>query len=171
MAETKNCPYCGEEIQTVAIKCKHCGSWIDGRESEQNVEPNINDKRASFFTIHRRESLYGLLCLLGLVLVICSQGRYTFILDTIGVITYLGGWFLLSFGASKMALGLCKNPNKVRHGIIIGSLVSCLIALAASAYQLGYMIGGYECFTYLYPFAITFGLNALILMIFERSGK
>lgn len=26
--ETKRCPYCGEEILAVAIKCKHCGSNI-----------------------------------------------------------------------------------------------------------------------------------------------
>jgi predicted RNA-binding Zn-ribbon protein involved in translation (DUF1610 family) len=29
MAETKICPYCGEEILAVAIKCKHCGNWLD----------------------------------------------------------------------------------------------------------------------------------------------
>ena len=29
MAETKRCPYCGEEIMAVAKKCKHCGEWLD----------------------------------------------------------------------------------------------------------------------------------------------
>lgn len=27
--ETKRCPYCGEEILTVAKKCKHCGEWLE----------------------------------------------------------------------------------------------------------------------------------------------
>lgn len=29
MEETKKCPYCGKEILAVALKCKHCGMWLD----------------------------------------------------------------------------------------------------------------------------------------------
>jgi flagellar basal body-associated protein FliL len=32
--ETKNCPYCGEEILAIAKKCKHCGEWIDNQKIE-----------------------------------------------------------------------------------------------------------------------------------------
>ena len=30
MSQTKLCPYCGEQIQVIAIKCKHCGERLDG---------------------------------------------------------------------------------------------------------------------------------------------
>jgi hypothetical protein len=31
---TRACPFCGEDILTVAIKCKHCGSDLSGKKEE-----------------------------------------------------------------------------------------------------------------------------------------
>lgn len=35
--KTKICPYCAEQIQTAAVKCKHCGEYLDGRVAQQRV--------------------------------------------------------------------------------------------------------------------------------------
>ena len=42
--ETKNCPYCGEEILAVAKKCKHCGEWLDSSHHEE-VKPSVSSQK------------------------------------------------------------------------------------------------------------------------------
>jgi hypothetical protein len=48
MNEIKNCPFCAEEIKPDAIKCKHCGEWlqdqsIESKTIQQTKEPDKKD--------------------------------------------------------------------------------------------------------------------------------
>jgi hypothetical protein len=40
-SETRRCPFCGEVILTIAIKCKHCGEFLERREDQrqENNDP------------------------------------------------------------------------------------------------------------------------------------
>ncbi len=41
---TKACPYCGEQILAVAVKCKHCGSYVGQKAAKtQPRQPDDND--------------------------------------------------------------------------------------------------------------------------------
>lgn len=43
--QTQACPFCGEDILQTAIKCKHCGEFLDGRAKQPNLH---HPKKAGF---------------------------------------------------------------------------------------------------------------------------
>jgi len=49
MIEVKECPYCGEEILSVAKKCKHCGEWLNDTVSGSMKSKNSLNKIEKYF--------------------------------------------------------------------------------------------------------------------------
>ena len=39
MEEFKICPYCGEQIKTIAKKCRYCGQWLNEENVQQPIAP------------------------------------------------------------------------------------------------------------------------------------
>lgn len=66
MAETKKCPYCGQEIMAVAKKCRYCGKWLIERpiveepvhqnQKENDVALRLKERITVFLQSHQKPS-------------------------------------------------------------------------------------------------------------------
>lgn len=65
--DEKICPYCGEIIKKVAIKCKHCETFLDNNNNKQNVK-----KEVSISPKVKKICKISIISLFSVVLLICA---------------------------------------------------------------------------------------------------
>ncbi len=122
--EMKPCPFCHEQIRTVAIKCRHCEMFLDGRRQASDNSPSSLDRILTPVGRPISAILAGYLALFGIV-PICG----------------------LPFAIGALVCGIIalkaikKDPDlsgsgRAWFGMILGGLMT-LISLIAIASLLG----------------------------------
>jgi hypothetical protein len=133
--EEKNCPYCGETIKSVAIKCKHCQSDLNAPEADDSGK--INNKINQFKEVPLEEKEFKIvnkyIIIIIFLVIILSVIKFIPIFsivqysgldaDTFVVYYYSDIWYfcyLIAFlliGYLDLLL-LKKNNIKIKYGIL-----------------------------------------------------
>ena len=92
---TKRCPYCAEEIRAEAIKCRYCGSRVDGGGLARAWRRTRQGKWISGVAAGLASELGLSVTLIRLVFIIAT------VLGGWGIVVYLAMWALMPLAPDR----------------------------------------------------------------------